>query len=96
MNPDPRNPGDPRNGNHPVVPLFRLTLEIGSDTYTVTPLRCDPAFAWKAFRLRKQPDNHPCYDVSLSERGCRCSCPCFRYRGKCKHLSVLKAARLLE
>ncbi len=80
----------------PTVKFFRITFTVGEDSYTVTPLAPDPRNGNAAFSLRKQNGDRQVYDVRLTDRGPRCECRGFRYRRRCKHIAMLRAARMLD
>ena len=79
-----------------ILQFFRLTLQLGNDTYAVVPLNPHPSVARKAFRLRKQTGNRNVYDIRLTPYGPECDCPGFIYRRRCKHVRALAAARMLD
>ncbi len=77
----------------------RLTLAIGSTSYTVKPVAPGPDHR-KAFRLRKVGSDLP-YDVVLGRDGlvtCDCADAVWRHNGRgtmCKHGRALVACGLL-
>jgi hypothetical protein len=79
-----------------VVKFFRITFHYADDTYAVVPLRPAPSAARKAFRLRKQTGGRDAYDVRLTAAGPRCDCRGFLRWRRCKHVGMLRAARMLD
>ena len=75
---------------------FRIAFFHGNDEYTVTPVDAPSAGARKAFRLEKLTGAGGTYLVLLAPEGARCPCKGWRYRGRCRHLDMLRAARMLD
>lgn len=80
----------------PVVKFFRIVFTVGDDSYTVTPLAPDRRRGSTGFRLRKETGDRHVYDVRLTDHGPRCECRGFTYRRRCKHIAMLRAARMLN
>lgn len=85
----------PRN-QRSIVKFFRITFTVGEDSYTVMPLPPAPHRGQTAFRLRKQNGDQHVHDVRLTDHGPRCDCRGFQYRHRCKHIAMLRAARMLN
>ena len=84
----------PRSKPSQLVPFFRLVLSIGSDSYAVVPLATGPH--QKAFRLRKLTGDRNSYEIRVRDNRARCTCRGFTRWGRCKHVRVLQAARMLD
>ncbi len=78
------------------IPLFRIVFHHGRDSYTVVALDPDPAIATRVFRLSKQTRRHEVYIVRLTYQGPRCGCKGYKYRRHCKHIAMLRDARMLD
>ena len=84
-----------RRPRRPAKP-FRIIFRYGQDEYQVSAMGVDPADARKAFRLCKQTGDRHAYEVHVTATGPRCGCKGFRFRAKCKHLFMLRKARMLD
>jgi hypothetical protein len=82
--------------SRPVVQLFQVVFHHGTDRYVVTPLVPEPSGARKAFRLQKETGDGQVYDVHLTDQGPRCNCKGFVRWGHCKHITMLRNARMLD
>lgn len=83
------------------VKTFRITFEIGADTYFVKPLDAHPDVATKAYRLMKQTGDKEVYDVRQDPDGregeVECDCRGFsRWQKPCKHCRALRAAGMID
>ena len=79
-----------------IVPLLRITVSYGAETYTIFPQKRDPGSAQKAFRVRKQTGARQVLDILVTEWGPRCNCKSFRHHGRCQHLQMLHDAGMLD
>ncbi len=77
------------------IPFFRLTMQIGEDSYLIVPIEPPPPDSFRAFHLKKLTGNRNTYRVRDTFDGCRCDCPGFCRWKRCKHITTLKAARIL-
>jgi hypothetical protein len=87
----------PRKARKPAPTSCRLTLAIGSTTYTVRPIPSE--LHSRAYRLRK-PDGTE-YHVTQDQYGHHCDCGDYVWRHEgngtaCKHVRSLRACRLLD
>ena len=87
----------PRKARKPSPTSCRLTLAIGSTTYTVRPI--PSALHSKAYRLRK-PDG-TAYHVTKDQYGHACDCGDYTWRHEgrgtaCKHIRALRVYGLLD
>jgi hypothetical protein len=78
------------------VQFFRLVIQLGKDEYAVTPFQPATTVARKAFRLRKRTRDQITYEVRVTTTEVRCSCPGYRFRRRCKHIRMLRAAQMLD
>jgi hypothetical protein len=78
------------------IHFFRLRIQIGKDEYAVTPFQPATTVARKAFRIRKQTRDQTTYEVRVTTTEVICSCPGFHFRKLCKHIRMLRAARMLD
>lgn len=78
------------------VQFFRLVIQLGKDEYAVTPLQPATTAARKTFRLRKQTRDQTSYEVQVTTTEVKCNCPDFRFRRRCKHIRMLRVARMLD
>lgn len=78
------------------IQFFRLVIQLGKDEYAVTPLQPATAVARKSFRLRKQTRDHTSYEVQVTTTEVKCICLDFRFRRRCKHIRMLRVARMLD
>ncbi len=78
-----------------IIPLFRVEFHYGNDVYTVVPLAPDLE-SLKAFRLRKQTGDQQVYMICLTHQGLRCNCKGFRYRSRCKHVTMFREAQMFD
>ena len=81
-------------------PRSRLLLVINETVYGVRPIRCDPSWAARAFRLNKADGT--LYDVAQTPFGPHCDCPDFIFRRDgldptgCKHVKALLWEGLID
>jgi hypothetical protein len=88
------SPVEPMKKTRPAVQQFQTFFHYRTDRYLVSPLDPERGDGGKGFRLQKLTGDGEVYDVRLTDQGPRCNCKGFRYRGRCKHVAMLRLARM--
>lgn len=74
---------------------FSVTLTLGKDRYTVSPLAIDPSIGSRAFRFEKQTGDRAEYDLHEGAFGLQCECLGFLRWQHCKHVDSIETAGLV-
>lgn len=74
---------------------FQIIFRYGKDEYHITVLDNDAPQAQKGFRFEKQTIKKEVYEVNVTATGPSCGCKGFQFKGKCKHLFMLRKAQML-
>jgi hypothetical protein len=89
----------PGNGTQARQRSFKIRFIISGVTYSVIPLKPDPAVASKAYRFIKRDGKGRVvanYDVHVNGHGPECECKGYlRWRKPCKHIRTLIAAGMI-
>lgn len=86
---------EPRNRSKKLK-FTRISIQNGTDEYLVMPLDTDTETTTRVFRLRKLSPNGSTYHVRHTEAGTECDCRGFHFRKRCKHIRMLREARMLD
>jgi hypothetical protein len=85
----------PTAPKRPKQRTLSITFTIDGQSYTVSPLDCEPEIGDRAFRFHKQGRDGAVYDLYHGRYGWACQCLGFERYGYCRHSQALmKAAQL--